>query len=567
MERFLSFFRVPVLDDPVRAESAALLYRILAALLGVLLIVPLATLILTPSEFWIVALLAAVMLVVTVVLMLLVRRGHVEIVGLLLTLSFWAATTLSVVPYRGVRDLAVTGYFLVIVLGTLLLGLRGALGFFLLCTLSVLALYLAETEGWIVPQIEASAPLFQVIVLVITLGLTAMLLRSAVRTIAQNVERTRRTAEALAESNRRAEASRLALEARTRELEHRTVQLQAAAEIGRAAASILEPERLIQQAAELIRERFALYHVALCLVDETGEFARYRAGAGVGAAELLEEGVRFALGDSSMIGWCIANAQVRVAQGARLDTVRLDHPLIPDTRSEAAFPLITRGEVLGALDVQSDRVAAFDESTLAALQLIADQLAVALSNARLYAASQEALEMTRRVYGELGSQAWRQLLRQRGEVGYVYARKQVKPLEGEWDPEMARAAEAAETAWGEGRRSVAVPLRVRGRVVGAFQLRKEQGEAAWTDEEVQLIETLADRMGLALESARLYQETQDRAAREQLVREITNRMRRAVDMESLLRITAQELREALDVPEAFVQLTAPPVKGEGTRQT
>jgi len=556
-----TIFRPPVFADEEKTQAADLIYGLLLTLAGALIIVPLATFVFTPSEGMVILAASAFLLAAIVGLIVLVRRGRVRLAGALLALAFWLVVTASIATYRGVRDLTVAGYVVVIILTTLLLGLPGSLASFLLCVLSVVGVYLAELGGWITPHIEAQPALFQVLTLIVVMGLTAMLLRSAVRTMARVAERLRRSAAALAESQRQAEAGRLALEVRSRELERRTAQLEAAAEVGRAAASILEPEQLTQQVVQLIRDRFAFYHVALCLLDETGQAAEYCAGAGVAAEALLQERLRFALGDLSMIGWSIANAQMRVAQDARLDRVRLDHPLLPDTRSEAVFPLIARGQVLGALDVQSDQTGAFDEGTLSALQLIADQVAVALSNARLFAESEQALEMMRRVYGEIEAQTWRELLRRRGELGYLYTRRRVEPAGGEWDPAMRQAVESGQPVWGEGRRSLVVPLRVRDRVVGAFQLRKEEAEGSWSDEEARLIGALAERLGLALESARLYQDTQDRAAREQLVREITDKMRRAVDMESLFRITVGEIMAALDAPEVFVQLAAPPEEG------
>lgn len=561
-----SILRAPVFADEEKTQAAALLYGMLWSLAGVVVILAPIAVIAAPSEIWITVATCAAMLAFLLALIVLVRRGHIRLAGALLALSFWAVTTFSVAIYGGVRDPMVTGYLLVIILATLLLGIRGSLSSFLLCTFSVLGVYLAELNGWIRPHFEAQPSLFEVLSPVVMMGLAAMLLRTAVRGISRGIEQARRSAEALAESNRQLEVSRLALEARSRELERRTAQLEGAAEVGRAAASILEPEQLIQNVVQLILDRFGFYHVALCLVDESGEFAEYRAADGVGAEELLQEGLRFDLRGPSMISWCIVNARMRVAQDASLDQVRIDHPLLPATRSEAVFPLIARGQVLGALDIQSERPNAFEPGTISSLQLIADQVAVALSNARLFAESEQALEMMRRVYGEIEAQAWRELLRRRGGLGYLYSRKRVEPAGGDWEPIMLQAVESGQVVWGEDRRSLAVPLRVRDRVVGAFQLRKEATEAAWTEEEARLVGTLAERLGLALESARLYQDTQDRAAREQLVREITDKMRRAVDMESLFRITVQEIMAALDAPEAFVQLTVPPADAEQAGQ-
>ncbi len=388
---------------------------------------------------------------------------------------------------------------------------------------------------------------------------------------------------------------------RTADLERRSAYLQASAEVGRAVGSILDVDALTTQVVELIRERFGLYYVGLFLTDPAGEWAVLRAGTGEAGRAMLARGHRVQVGQG-MVGWSITHAQARVALQAEADAVRVVTPELPETRSEAALPLRSRGQVLGALTVQSAETEAFDSDAVAVLQTMADQVAVALDNARLFAESQEALESARRAYGEVSRQAWAELLRGRREWGYRYAQRVTVPTAVAWNRGRRRcfrrwrrgkvwkvmlgrrpmhAARGVRgtgatgdgdmpcpnrTGAGEAQGSVlAIPLKVRDEVVGALSFRKDPNDPlqGWTTEEKALLETLIDQVGTALDSARLYQATQQRAAQERLTGEVTARIRETLDMETVLRTAVQEVRQALGLPEVVVRLREP----KGSRLT
>jgi GAF domain-containing protein/HAMP domain-containing protein len=346
---------------------------------------------------------------------------------------------------------------------------------------------------------------------------------------------------------------------RTHELEHRSAYLEMAAEVGRAASSILETDRLAQEVVALVLERLDFYYVGLFLVDETGEQVVLQANAGRTGRPLPAVGYRLPVGKGSMIGWCIENRQVRVALESREDPERWAEPDLPDTRSEAALPLQSRGRVLGALTVQHTRPDAFDRETVAVLQVLADQVAVALDNAQLFTERQQALEATQRAYGDLTREAWRQMLQARPDLSFRSDEHGVIRAGDVWRPEMEQALRTGQTVQDngpdvDGRQPLAVPIKVRGEVVGVLDTYKPVGAGAWTLEEIALVEAIANQLDSALESARLYQDTQRRAAREQAIRQVTDRMRRAVDVEAILQNTVSELTKALGTPRAYVRL-------------
>ncbi|MCZ7547256.1 MAG: GAF domain-containing protein [Anaerolineae bacterium] len=194
-------------------------------------------------------------------------------------------------------------------------------------------------------------------------------------------------------------------------LERRSLQLQAGAEVSEVANALLDLEALQQRVVDLIRERFDLYYVGFFLVDqngqpdgEPGQWAVLRAGTGEAGRAMLARHHKLEVGGESMIGWCVANAKARVALDIGDEAVRFENPLLPETRSEMALPLIARARVIGALTIQSTAPAAFSDEDIAALQTMANQIAVAIENARLFEVARQRAaseELLNRVAGQL----------------------------------------------------------------------------------------------------------------------------------------------------------------------
>lgn len=182
-------------------------------------------------------------------------------------------------------------------------------------------------------------------------------------------------------------------------VEYRTAQIQASADVGRAAVSILDPDAMLAQAVRLITDRFGFYYAAAFLIDATGQWAVLHEASGPGEAVnlLKQSGHRLDMEGNSMVAAAIRRQRPNIAQQVGKETARFVNPLLPDTRAEVALPLIVGGEVLGALDVQSVQTDAFDEASTTTLQAMADQIAVALNNARQYRREQRRAQQTTRL--------------------------------------------------------------------------------------------------------------------------------------------------------------------------
>jgi len=178
------------------------------------------------------------------------------------------------------------------------------------------------------------------------------------------------------------------------ETERRAAQLAAAAEVARDATAILDVDQLLDETVHLISEQFGFYHAGVFLVDEPGEYAVLHAASSAGGQRMLERGHKLAVGKVGIVGYVAGTGEPRVALDVGEDAVFFDNPDLPETRSEMALPLISRGRVIGVLDVQSTETAAFSEEDVTTLQTMADQLAIAIENARLY---QEAVHTAERL--------------------------------------------------------------------------------------------------------------------------------------------------------------------------
>jgi GAF domain-containing protein len=185
-----------------------------------------------------------------------------------------------------------------------------------------------------------------------------------------------------------------------------SLQLQAASEISAAASSILETEALITSAVNLIQERFALYYVGLFLIDPTTNYAWLRAGTGEAGQIQVDSSHRLRVGGHSLIGGATGDGRPRIVQDVTENEEWRPNPILPSTRSELALPMRVRGQIIGALTVQSTEPNEFLPELVKILQAMADQLAIAIENTRLLTQS-EARTQRQRLLNEVSTQLHR----------------------------------------------------------------------------------------------------------------------------------------------------------------
>lgn len=348
------------------------------------------------------------------------------------------------------------------------------------------------------------------------------------------------------------------VEERTRALERRASQVQAAADVGSAATRLRNLDALFAQVAKLISQRFGFYHVGIFLLDERGEYAVLRASNSEGGQRMLERGHRLRVGQVGIVGQVTQTGQPRIALDVGEDAAFFENPDLPETRSELCLPLIVGGKVIGALDVQSTEEAAFSSDDLAALQIMADQIAIAFDNARLLQESEAALESARRAYGEVSQAAWRQLLLgEQTRPGYLsLANGILTPVSGDPDPEYLQAVQTGKPVLAHEGLTIYMPITSRDLVIGAIRLDRPEEAGAWSQEDITSATALVDQLSTSLESARLFTDINRRAIKERAIGEITARISASTDMRSVFETAAKEIGRTFPGAEVIVQLQA-----------
>lgn len=343
---------------------------------------------------------------------------------------------------------------------------------------------------------------------------------------------------------------------RTATLQDITEQMRTSAEVGRVATTILDPEELQNYVVRLISDRFGFYHAGLFLLNETQTYAVLKAASSEGGRRMLARNHHLGLGEG-IVGRVMQTGEPYRALDTGGDVVYFDNPDLPETRSEVALPLRARGEIIGILDVQSKDPDAFSDENMTVFQGLADQIALALDNARLYQETRERLAEVQSLYGEFSEEAWRDII-QTHRTGYRYNAKDGLSKESVWYDEMRSALQSGEieqTIDADTESGVlAVPLHVRGLRLGVLRLRKPPKSGPWTDEEIAVIKVLTEQIGPTLDSARLFEAAQQQAARERLVGQISSQMRAVPIVDAVLETAVREIGESLGLHDVTVKL-------------
>ncbi|MCA9943512.1 MAG: GAF domain-containing protein [Anaerolineales bacterium] len=199
-------------------------------------------------------------------------------------------------------------------------------------------------------------------------------------------------------------------------LQRRAQQLQFSAEIAEKGSSSLDLDQLLQETAVLLKSQFGFYHVSIFLVAANKKTLQLREVATDVHIDLIDLQYELPLDNHSIVGWAGLHRETRVVNDVKTDKAYKEEPFLPHTRTELALPLVARGELLGVLDVQGDQPNLFAQEDIAILQIIANQIAINIDNARLFAKTESRLNETRILY------EYNSLLSSTLDVGELYRR-------------------------------------------------------------------------------------------------------------------------------------------------
>lgn len=329
--------------------------------------------------------------------------------------------------------------------------------------------------------------------------------------------------------NRMAERLNVLQNSLEAQVKERTAYLRATVQVSRAISAILDTNELIERLVNLIAEEFGYYYVALFLVDSTEKWAELRSATGDAGRVLRQNKHRLEIEGKNMVGNAIRDREPKVVMDTAGSVARFDNPLLPYTRSEIALPLIAGDRVLGALDAQSTQESAFGPEAIEILQTMANQIATALENARLFQEAQQNLQDMRAIQQQYLLDAWTNLAEEKNKLYFE---------NGESEPQASE---------------IEVPLALRDQVIGRITL---SGDDNWSNEEKSMIEAIASQAALALENARLVEDSQVLARRERMVAEITSKIWASNTIDGILQTAAKEMGRVLDTDEVTIELKA-----------
>lgn len=331
---------------------------------------------------------------------------------------------------------------------------------------------------------------------------------------------------------------------RTSALQKRANRLQAVSKVARAAASIRDLDLLLSDITREISEQFGFYHAGIFLLDQTGQNAVLVAANSEGGQKMLARQHQLAVEPHSIVGFVASTQSARIALDTGADAIFFNNPDLPETRSEMALPLRVGEQLIGILDVQSTETNAFSQEDIAVISTLADQVAVAIENARSFAETQRALAKAEETYRKYFGQAWSQFARQVRKSGYLYRNGAILPLEAPMVPSLDSNDD-----------KISVPLVLRGQTLGMLEIRPKQANRKWTDNEQVLAQAAAERAALALESAYLLEEARRHASREKTISEITSKIGESINVKNILRTAVEELGRAIPGSEVSIRLT------------
>lgn len=486
--------------------------------------------------------------------------------------------------------------FTSVILTSILLGTRWTLVIGLLQALIILGVaFLTVTE-----RLTVNHPDFTQLITWIDIGLDYLFLGLIV-TIGLNI-----LVNGLERSLR---ATRLATDAEQRhslDLERRVNQLRTVAEISRTISAEATSENYLQMLAEVIQERLKLYYVGVFFLSEDKRFAQLRAGTGEAGKIMLAQKHQLEIGGKSMISWCISHGQPRIALDVGQEAVRFDNPYLPLTRSELALPLQVSQEVIGAVSIQSIEPQAFDQDDITVLQGLADNVAIAITNTRLFQETQTQIQELNTLYSaslsmyasvqsqDALSNIAQHMLKVSNTQNYVVSswdttQDEVVTIFGfspgepaiintghryklsdypltarvlkerfivslRADDPNADRAEVALMNQSDLKSLLMVPLITQDKVIGLMELHDEINYRDFTLQQIRLVEALSAQAAVVIEMTNLFAQNRRTARNEQIINQITSKFQQTLNVEEVMKTTILELTKALGLEEATIQL-------------
>lgn len=465
-------------------------------------------------------------------------------------LAVVAVSTIFMLEGSGTHDTGLIGLIGSIVVAGLLLGAHGLIAFGILAIAIFLGIGIAEVNGQFIPPTPAVTTLQELIINPLIFGAIVLALNTLVNRLRQIARHARENEESQVVANEELLQLKNSLETRiterTTELERRASQMETVSSVAQSITAMQELEQLLPAICEVVSEKFGFYHAGIFLLDDRSEYAVLQAANSLGGREMLKRGHRLRVGATGIVGIVAAQGEARIALDVGADAAYFNNPDLPETRSEMALPLTIGEQIVGVLDVQSREVGAFKDEDIAVLGILANQVSVAIENARLFSQTKQALADSQATYQQYIKQDWTHFARTLKHNGYIYDGIKAAPLNNAPTPAPAHA--------------LTVPIKIRGLTIGNVTIRSSDPLRTWSQDETNLAQAAAERAGLAIENFRLLDDAQRRAAKERTVSEVTARISASVDVREIMQTAVEELGRTLPGSQVILQLHRPTVR-------
>jgi GAF domain-containing protein len=564
LTKLLSFLRSEEDQDPsfIRLTRNILIFVMLANLA----VLPLVTGITGEAGRNIIAFTTlSLMLVLEGISLIFVLQGNILLAKVIVPVGLVIAVGTISFNANGIRD---TSYFampIILVVSAILLGKRSLFLITPLAILTTISIALRDLSSGRIPEsIGIDDAIIVPLLLITSAGITHLLISRLNESTLRAQESEKAQKQENLELTTLQENLENRVQERTAELEKanqisekRARQFQAVTKVMNAVSSVQSLDALLPLVTQVISEQFNVYHTGVFLLDNRKEFAILRAANSEGGQRMLARKHSLPVGQTGIVGFVTATGQPRIALDVGVDSIYFDNPDLPDTHSEIALPLRYAGQIIGALDVQSVERNAFQPDDVDVLNTLADQVAVAINNALTIEEAQRTLLEAQSAIGQIAQEAWQVLRPTQLGLGFTYSETGVKPLQKPIENlqmnEALKKGESSVTTGIDQKSRMAIPIRLRGQVIGVMQL-SPRNDVKLTDDDAEIAEAVAERLSLAIETATLLQSTQHRADIEKLTANITSKVSSSSRFETILQTAAQELSRALGGSDVIVQI-------------
>ncbi|MBT3322219.1 MAG: GAF domain-containing protein [Anaerolineae bacterium] len=445
---------------------------------------------------------------------------------------------------EGVRDATVVGLPAVALLAGLLLGGRGAIIFGIITTLVIAGISYAELNHYLVTPVSSFLDTKDAGIFTILNLSTALITTFLIRRLNQAAEAAKTNEKTQIEANKelnilkstlekQVDERTLALKTTATELENRAQQLQAIADVARASSLIKNVKELLPTISQQIRQTFNFYHVGIFLLNVNKTKVILEASSNRTENQMLQDRYELGLGKGSIVGHVAQDGISRIVRDVEFDPNYLAHADLLETRTEIAIPLKYGSEIIGVLDIQSEKEAAFTHKDDEVFRTLANQVAIAIENARQYEITKAALEQSEELSRLYVQQEWSRISQTEELTGYRYTKGSTYPLSKE---------EAKSASKGS---MLRIPVKLRDEIIGIFKIRMRDTEKEYKSQDVELISAIANRAAIAMENARLLEDSKRRAVRESIIGNISTKIGASIQMDTIIQTTVQELGETL----------------------